>query len=307
MALTDRTKKWLDKNHVPDMAEKTVLITGANSGVGYKSAEIALYLGARVIMACRNADKAQKARRELLSQYPGANITVMRLDLADFDSIDAFAARLRQEQTDIHVFLNNAGVFRKPGKTTAQGYELVMGTNYLGVYRLSEGVLPYLKTLPHEVLYINTVSLIHKAAKTDYGDFFCQKRYGNFKIYARSKLYLARLTYHMAKRYENSNVKILMNHPGIAITPLGIGAFGKTVGHMARVAGVLFNSPEKSALSLPFIIAKDLPAGAIAGPKKLFGGWGYPKQNRVIKKVKTGGGELAALTLKITEKPPHIQ
>ncbi|MBR4911056.1 MAG: SDR family NAD(P)-dependent oxidoreductase [Clostridia bacterium] len=305
MALTNRTKKWLNKNHAPDLSGKTVIITGANSGVGYKSAEIALYLGAKVIMACRNADKAEAAKAKLRAEYPGAGITVMTLDLADFDSVDAFAAQLQQEKTDIDVFLNNAGVFRKPGKTTAQGFELVMGTNYLGVYRLSEKVLPYLKTLPHKVLYINTVSLIHKAAKTDYGDFFCQRHYGSFKIYARSKLYLARYTYCIAKKYENSNVRILMSHPGIAITPLGINAFGKTVGHAAKAVSVLFNSPEKSALALPFIIANGLPAGSIAGPKKLFGGWGYPKVNRVLKRVKTGGEQLAAKTLEITEKPSH--
>ncbi|MBR4761193.1 MAG: SDR family NAD(P)-dependent oxidoreductase [Clostridia bacterium] len=299
MALSKKTKKWIRKNCPPSLAGKTVLITGANSGVGFKSAEEAVYLGAKVIMACRNTEKADAARDELLREYGGAEIEIMPLDLASFSSIEAFAARLESERTDIDVFLNNAGVFHKPNSRTADGFELVTGTNYLGAFRLCEEVLPYLATLPHKVIYINTVSIIHKIAKIDYGDFFHKKNYKNLSVYAASKLCLARYTFYKARALEGGNVSLVMSHPGIAITPLGINAYGETVGRLAKMFGGIFNSPEKSALSLLYIISNEPPAGTLAGPDRLFGGWGYPRQNRVYKKVKTGGKELADFTKKL--------
>ena len=297
MSLSRRTKKWIEKNCGVSLEGKTVLVTGANSGVGFKTAEIAAYLGARVIMACRSTEKAEKAAETILMDYPDASVKVMRVDLADFRSIDAFAEELRNTEIDVDAFVNNAGVFRHPGEVTADGLELVIGTNYLGTYRLTEKVLPYLTWLPHPVYLINTISIIHKTAgRIDYGDFWLSKRYGDIKAYSRSKLCLAKYTYALAKRYEGTNVRVMMNHPGISITPLGVGAFGKIVKKLAVPFGRLFNSPEKSALSVVWIMAHDVPAGSIVGPTKLFGGWGYPRQNRILKKVKTGAEELEQFT-----------
>ena len=296
MSLNEKTKRWLSENGSPDMTGKTVLITGANSGVGFKTAEIMLYLGARVIMACRSAPRAQAAREVLLRDCPDADVSITALDMADFSSIDAFADELTAKGEDIDVFINNAGVFRQPDKKTADGFELVIGTNYIGVYYLSERVLPYLETLPHEVYYINTVSMIHKIAGVDYEDFYYSKRYGNFRAYARSKLCLAKYSYALAKRYAGGNIRVMMTHPGIAITPLGVKAYGGIVERLAPVLGGIFNSPEKSALPAAYILSRELPTGSIVGPDKLFGGWGYPTLNRTLKKVTTGADELIRFT-----------
>ena len=302
MSLSEKTIKWLADIGAPDMNGKTVLITGANSGVGFKTAEIMLSLGAKVIMACRSQKRAEAARAVLLRDHPDAEITVTVLDMADFSSIDAFVARLSEHKTDIDVFINNAGVFRKPDMKTADGFELVIGTNYIGVYYLSEKVLPYLAELSHKVYYINTVSMIHKIARVDYEDFYYAERYGDIRAYARSKLCLAKYTYALAKRYEDSGISAMMTHPGIAITPLGINAYGGVVRRLAPMLSWAFNSPEKSALSAAYILSRDLPRGSIVGPDKLFGGWGYPKLNRVMKKVMTGADELISFTQSEIEK-----
>lgn len=175
MRLSDRTKQWLNASCKTSLKGKTILVTGANSGVGFKTAEIAVYLGADVILACRNPDRAANARRELLRDWPKASVSVMRLDLASLASVDAFAEELQTGARDIDVFVNNAGVFRQPGKKTADGFDLVIGTNYIGAYYLSERLLPYLATLPHEVVYVNTISIIHKIATVDYEDFYYEK------------------------------------------------------------------------------------------------------------------------------------
>jgi len=295
MSLSGKTKKWLDAHCGVSLAGKTVVVTGANSGVGFKTAELAAYLGASVIMACRSPDRAADARARLLRDHPGANVAVMMLDVADLSSIGAFADALRT--VDIDVFVNNAGVFRHPGETTADGFDLVLGTNYLGVYCLSEKLLPYLASLPHEVTYINTISLVHKVARpVDYGDFYFSRHYRDFSVYARSKLCLAKYSYALAERYAGTNVRVVMNHPGIAVTPLGLNAYGKWVTDLANLFGGIFNSPEKSSLSLAYIMSRELPPGSIVGPTRLFGGWGYPRENRVLRRVKAGADELIRFT-----------
>ena len=117
MSLSPKTKKWLKSNADISLEGKTVVVTGANSGVGFKTAETMLYLGARVILACRNPQRAEDARKALAADYPDSTVTVMLLDLADFSSIDAFVSSLQQQGTDIDVFVNNAGCFHHPGIT----------------------------------------------------------------------------------------------------------------------------------------------------------------------------------------------
>ena len=298
MSLTDKTKRWLNKNCNISLKDKTVLVTGANSGVGFKTAEISAYLGADVILACRNMERAEEARLKLIADYPEASISVMQLDLASLSSIEALTEELVSNQVDIDVFVNNAGAFRQPGKKTADGFDLVIGTNYIGTYYLSEKLLPYLSSLPHEVVYVNTISIIHKIATVDYADFYYErdKHYHAFPVYARSKVCLAKYTYAQAKRYEGSNVRILMNHPGMTITPMGLNAIGKGISWLAPIVRPLSNSPEKSALSVAYILSHEIPAGSIIGPNKGLGGWGYPEMNRVGRRVKEGAEELIRFT-----------
>lgn len=298
MSLTDKTKRWLNINCNISLKGKTVLVTGANSGVGFKTAEISAYLGADVILACRSKERANEASLRLLCDNPEASISVMQLDLASLSSIEAFSEELVSNKVDIDAFVNNAGVFRQPGKKTADGFDLVIGTNYIGTYDLSERLLPYLSSLPHEVVYVNTISIIHKIATVDYEDFYYErgKHYHTFPVYARSKLCLARYTYAQAKRYVGSNVRIIMNHPGMTLTPMGLNALGNGISWLADIIKPLSNSPEKSALSIAYILSHEIPVGSIIGPNKGFGGWGYPEINRIGHRVKEGAEELIRFT-----------
>ena len=304
MSLTDKIKHWLNEKCNISLKGKSVLVTGANSGVGFKTAEISAYLGADVILACRNKERANEARLRLICDYPEASISVMQLDLASLSSIETFFEELVSNQVDIDVFVNNAGAFRQPGKKTADGFDLVIGTNYIGTYYLSERLLPYLSSLPHEVVYVNTISIIHKIATVDYVDFYYERerRYHTFPVYARSKLCLAKYTYAQAKRYEESNVRILMNHPGMTITPMGLNAIGNGIRWLAPIVRPLSNSPEKSALSIAYILSKEIPDGSIVGPNKGFGGWGYPEMNHIGRRVKEGAEELIRFTNSEIEK-----
>ncbi|MBO4569698.1 MAG: SDR family NAD(P)-dependent oxidoreductase [Clostridia bacterium] len=302
MSLKKKTIKWLNKN-ATSLSDKTILITGANSGIGFKTAEVCLFLGARVIMACRNKERAEEAKKALINEYPQADISILTLDLASFSSIDAFANEIIENKIDINIFVNNAGVFHRPGKKTANGLEEVIGVNYFGVYYLAKKLLPYFESLDHEVDFVTTISMIYKfAKKINYNDFFYDKKYKNIAVYARSKLCLAKLSYYLSQKYKNSNIRIFMTHPGISMTPLGINAYGKIVGNMAKAIKWMFNSPEKSSLSLIYALSHNVSAGTIVGPTKLFGGWGYPKINKTSKKAKTGAEELIEFTEKIIKE-----
>ena len=302
MSLNKKTIKWLNKNATP-LDDKTVLITGANSGIGFKTTEVCLYLGAHVIMVCRNQKNADEAKYKLLKEYPNAKIDLLTIDLASFASIDAFVGNIVKNKIDFDVFVNNAGIFHKPGEKTADGLEEVLGVNYFGVYYLTEKLLPYLESLTHEVVYVTTISMVHKTAKKiNYNDFFFEKKYKNVPVYARSKLCLAKYTYYLSQKYKETNIKFIMTHPGISMTPLGLNAYGKFVRKMAKAVSGLFNSPEKSALALFYALSHNVPAGTIVGPTKLFGGWGYPKVNKTVKKVKEGAEELIEFSEKIIKE-----
>ena len=130
---------------------------------------------------------------------------------------------------------------------TKDGFDLVMGTNYLGVYRLGEKLLPRFLECGHEVVYINTISIIHKIAKVDLRHFNDSRG-----AYARSKLCLARYTHALAEKYAGTNIRIVMSHPGIAITSIARHVFGPLY-LLAEIAP--FNSVEKSSLTAAWILS----------------------------------------------------
>ena len=280
MALTDKTKEWIKKNASVDLTGKTVLITGANSGVGYKTAETMIYLGAAVIMACRNPVKAKEAMDKLCTEYPDANIQLMQLDLGDFASVEAFAESL----PDVDVFVNNAGTLHHPNEKTKDGYPLVIGTNYFGVVKLCEAILPRLYSFGHDVMLINTISISHKMTTVDYERFYEDKG-----SYARSKLCLARYTNGLVERCKGTNVHVYMNHTGMAITPIAAHMFG-TLYRFAKWFPI--NSAEKSSLSVAWLMAHNTLEGSVVGPNKIFGGWGYPEINKTCKRAIVGIKEL---------------
>ena len=129
-------QKWLDKN-IDDLNDKTIIVTGANSGIGYYSTLCFLYKGAKVIMACRNLEKANKAKESLLKELPDAKIDIIKLDLSDFNSIDEFSKIIKEKYSKIDALVNNAGVYFMPKILTKQGYEITMCTNFLGPYYLT--------------------------------------------------------------------------------------------------------------------------------------------------------------------------
>lgn len=286
MALSTTTLRYLKTRCGGSLAGTTAVVTGATGGIGLKTAEILLRMGAGVILACRNREKAGQVREQFLAEFPGADIRIMDLDLADLRSVRAFAEALPEAD----VFINNAGVYHRPGEKTADGFQLVMGTNYLGVYELSELLIPKMLGWNREVTYINTVSIAQWAAAVHL-DHFQDDRWS----YPRSKLCLARYTTELARRCAGTNIHVYMSHPGIAVTGIAAHAYRR----LYRLAGLSpFNTPEKSALAAAWILTHEVPEGSVVGPRGFLYAWGTPGINRACKKA----GEDIEPLMEYTEK-----
>ena len=276
--LKERTRKYIEKNCCP-LAGKTVVVTGANSGIGFKASEELLALGARIIMACRSISKAAAARESLLKDYPGAYIEIRLLDIASRESIKAFAEGIIRDKADIHAFVNNAGIFRIKGRT-ADGEDIVMGTNFAGTRLLTEALLPYFASLSHEVKVTFTTSISYVLGESSQTEDYSSM--SALKLYATSKLRLTRYALGLAENLKGSNVKVILTHPGISITPIADKAFSKAFMKIAHPLGrLLIQSPEKSALAVPYVLSNDVAPGTIYGPNGFLCGWGYPKKNRI--------------------------
>ena len=174
MSLKEKTKRYLNKKCKNSIKGKTIVITGATSGVGLKAAEELLYLGANLILAARNQEKAEEIKKNLEEEYKDSTIDIYPLDLASLDSIKKFAARIKRNKVDVYGFVNNAGVFSGNNRTV-DNYPLVMGTNYIGTFVLVERLLPYFMSLSHDVKLINTSSISYKSGKINYNEMLKQR------------------------------------------------------------------------------------------------------------------------------------
>ena len=275
--------RYVDKHISRSYFEsKNVFITGGNSGVGFELAKYCAYLGSNVFLLCRSKEKADKAIKEIKELYPTSNVDFIPLDLADLNSIKECANMVKKY--DVNMFVNNAGVFRLPKGETKDGFEITMGTNFIGVYYLNYLLMPYFKSLNHKVNVEIMSSIAAKLTKIDFDDFFSLTKYKKFKVYARSKLALNSI-FDKYVEENNENINLILTHPGITYTPLILKAYKNKVFHaIARgFMKVAFHSASKAALSA--LKGLSLDKTNKIGPRGIFGISGYPGK-WIIRKYK---------------------
>jgi protochlorophyllide reductase len=211
---------WTAKD-MPDQTGKVVLITGANSGVGYESAIAFAKKGARVIMACRSLDKGERARQDLLKIVPGAAIDLMSLDLGSLKSVKTFAEAFNAKYDRLDILMNNAGIMTPPFGKTADGFETQFGTNHLGHFALTGLVLPKLLETPYSRI-VNVSSSAYLQGSMDFDNLQAEKGYRRWAAYAQSKLANILFTLELQRKLEavHADVISLASHPGYAITNL---------------------------------------------------------------------------------------
>nr|XP_020481997.1 retinol dehydrogenase 11-like [Labrus bergylta] len=192
---------------------KTVLITGANTGIGKETALDMAVRGARVIMACRDVDKGEEAAASIRAACPRADVEVRELDLADTCSIRAFAQKFLREVNELHILINNAGVMMCPYMKTIDGFEMHIGVNHLGHFLLTSLLIGQLKRSVHARIVVVS-SLAHNFGWIRFHDLHSQGSYNSGLAYCQSKLANVLFTRELARRLKGTNVTVNSVHPG---------------------------------------------------------------------------------------------
>jgi NAD(P)-dependent dehydrogenase (short-subunit alcohol dehydrogenase family) len=243
-------------NRLPDLAGRTVVVTGASSGIGLATARAFGAAHARVVLAVRDTAKGSVAAASI----PGET-DVRRLDLADLDSVRRFA----DDWTGpIDVLVNNAGVSSATRRLTRDGFELQFGTNHLGPYALTNLLLPHVTG--------RVVALSSQAERTgriNFDDLNCERTpYRESRVYAASKLANLLFITELQRRLTEAGSPVMAAaaHPGLVATSMTEGSGGTLTQLIVRY---LAQTPEQGALPVLFAATADIPPGAFTGPEHL--------------------------------------
>ena len=198
------------------MQGKTVLITGANSGIGKVAASALAGMGATVILACRRPDAAQQAIADIRREHPQAQLDFVAIDLASLASVRRAAAEVMSKYPVIDVLINNAGLANMHRETSEDGFEMTFAVNHLGPFLLTNLLLPALRAGKGRV--ITVASGAHKAGKMNWSDLQLTRGYFVLRSYAQSKLANILFTKALAARVEEEGVHANCLHPGAVST-----------------------------------------------------------------------------------------
>ncbi|XP_071763070.1 retinol dehydrogenase 14b [Centroberyx gerrardi] len=232
------------------MRGKTVIVTGANSGIGKAVAGELLKLQARVIMACRDERSAEEAAQDIQKQAgpEQGEVVIKHLDLASFGSVRKFCEEISEEESKIDVLVNNAGVYQCPYTKTEDGFEMQLGVNHLGHFLLTHLLLGLLKTsAPSRIVVVS--SKLYKYGHINFDDLNSENSYNKASCYSQSKLANLLFTLELARRLEGTGVTVNALTPGIVRTRLGrhvhIPLLAKPLFYLASLA--FFKSPLEGA------------------------------------------------------------
>ncbi len=261
---------WTTDN-IPDLAGKIIVITGANSGIGFESAKEFARKGAEVIFACRNKNKAEAAIQKLLAEIPGSLLTFIELNLANLQTVRRFTDSFMSRYDRLDILLNNAGIMMVPYGITEDGFERQFGTNHLGHFALTGLLNEYLLQIQGSRV-VNVSSNAHYSGSLDFDDLMYQDRnvYSPQRAYSISKLANLLFTYELQRRFENNpgDAIAAAAHPGISATGLADHFFNNSMTWLIRpMMRIMFQSSAMGALpSLRAAVDPSVIGGQYYGP-----------------------------------------
>jgi len=203
-----------------DLADKTCIVTGGNTGIGLETVRGLARDGARVIIACRDEARGKTARDDVVASTGNESVEVMLLDLASLESVRAFASQVRDRVERLELLVNNAGVWPRARQSTADGFELTFGVNHLGHFALVQELRPLIeKSAPARI--VNLSSRLHYRGSMRWDDLMMERgRFSGPKAYSQSKLANVLFTLALARRLADSGVTCNAVHPGVVRTEL---------------------------------------------------------------------------------------
>jgi NAD(P)-dependent dehydrogenase (short-subunit alcohol dehydrogenase family) len=292
---------WSESD-VPDCTGRTVVVTGANSGIGREATRALAARGATVVMACRSVDRGETAAEAIAAEIgregtstPG-KLDVRECDLADLDSVRKFAASVREDVDALDALCNNAGVMAVPYGETAQGFETQFGVNHVGHFALTADLLDLLAASEREARVVTQSSGLHERGDVDFerirpaaaaASEDRARGYDEWTAYAQSKLANVLFARELDARLDAAGVEDVTSaavHPGWAATNLqkrGPEQRGSTLRKYAMTVANAVFAQSAAAGALPLLYAAtapDVTGGAYYGPGGLVNMRGYPER-----------------------------
>jgi NAD(P)-dependent dehydrogenase (short-subunit alcohol dehydrogenase family) len=284
---------------IGDLTGRVALVTGANSGIGYATAGALAEHGAHVIMACRDDEKARRARDKLESELERSSLELLRLDLADLVSVRRAAGAVQAKHARLDILVNNAGVMGTPYRQTADGFELQMATNHLGHFALTGLLLDRIVTTARSRI-VTVSSHMHRMGRLHPDDVAGAAFRSTWVAYGTSKLANLLFTAELDRRLRAAGLPTVAvaAHPGW--TRSNLAGSGAALGSsrvrrkLARAVGSTFGQSAAGG-ALPVLCAAtstSVHAGQYVGPAHLFGMYGPPRMARPSRQARDP--ELAA-------------
>ncbi len=241
------------------MKDKTVLITGANAGIGKMTARELAKMGARVIMVARSRERGEAALADIKAASGSSAVDLLLADLSSQTAIRQLAADFKAKYDRLDVLINNAGALFLQRKLSVDGIEMTFALNHLSYFLLTNLLLDALESsVPARI--INVASVAHERADLDFADLQSEKSYRGFPVYGKSKLANVLFTYELARRLNGSGITVNALHPGFVGT-----SFAKNNGRIARMVMSLINkfalTPEQGAETSIYLASSPEVAG----------------------------------------------
>ncbi|MFF8398891.1 oxidoreductase [Streptomyces sp. NPDC016172] len=256
-----RSSETWGADRLPDLGGRTVVVTGANSGIGLTATDALARAGAHVVLAVRDPERGRAAAATVQG-----STEVRRLDLADLSSVRAFADAW---QEPLHLLVNNAGVMMLPRQRTKDGFEMQFGTNHLGHFALTNLLLPH---ITDRVVTVSSGAHRWGGATIGFDDLDMAANYTPQRAYAQSKLANLLFTLELQRRLTESGsaVRALAAHPGYAATNLQSHAANPVVRAFMRLGNRFFAQDDRAgALPTLYAATEDLPGASYVGPDGL--------------------------------------
>ncbi|CAH2100988.1 unnamed protein product [Euphydryas editha] len=196
---------------------KVVIITGANTGIGFETAKDLAQRGALVIAACRNVEKGKSAVNQIIKLSRNSDVHFMQLDLASFASIKKFVEGVMGMVSRVDILINNAGIYTSTNDKTEDGFLIGMQVNYLGPFLLTSLLLPLLRaSAPSRI--VNVSSMLYRFGDINFDNFENMSRFNSFTVYSTAKLFTMLMTIELDRQLQGSRVTVNCLHPGIVST-----------------------------------------------------------------------------------------
>ncbi len=245
--------------NVESMEGKTVVVTGANSGIGKETAVALAAAGATVVMLCRSRERGEAALGEVRERSGSDRVQLILADLSDPDSLREFDRQFRESHDRLDVLVNNAGVYLADKRTDARGWELTWSINHFGTFHLTQLLYDLLaKSAPARVITVSSMG--HRIGKIDFDDPFCDRRkFRDLTVYGSTKLANVLFAKELARRATRHGVESFSLHPGMISTNL-TGRNDGMVALGSKLSDPFLLSPAKGAATQIWLAsASELP------------------------------------------------